>query len=440
MLIVLAVLVALTQAVVPTSRAADLWPANFELVPLPGTSLELGRGGYVGPIEVVAADDGLGVVETRTLDDYLTGLREVPATWPPEALAAQAVAARTFAVWSIERGRTTAGRIYGYDICATSACQVYRGSAIADDPAAAPWVDAVYRTSNEILIHDGAPAHTFYSSSAGSRTRPVQDIWGGAAAPYLVAVDSPEAGTTPYEEWTVELPAQIFTRILVAAGLNPGAGIADVSVDRPPEGSGTSAVVVSTEAGNTRIGVGSFRTLLNRYGARLYPGLLPAPRPDGRRWPQAILSYTFDTEWEPGGIEIREELARFLPAADRPRPGIVRITGEGWGHGVGMSQWGAKAMSDDGASYREILGHYYNGLQPISRELPEQVRIGLVQDAAEVTIVATGPFELKGNGTSLGVMPPGTWIFRHTAGGVGIAPPEDVAARGVGILGRKWPR
>jgi stage II sporulation protein D len=440
MLIVLAVLMAFAQTLVPSHHAPGLLPDNVELVPLDGTAFDLGRGSYVGPIEVVATDAGLGVVETRTLDDYLTGLREVPATWPAEALAAQAVAGRTFVVWSIARGRTRAGRLYGYDICATSACQVYRGSAIATDPAAAPWVAAVNRTAGEILVYEGAPAHTFYSSSAGSRTRPVQDIWGGSPTPYLVAVDSPEAGVTPYEQWIVELSADVFNRILVAAGLNVGAGITGISVDRPPEGEGTSTVVVATEDGIIRIGAGSFRSLLNRYGSALYPGLLPAPRPGGRRWPQAILSYTFDIEWEPGGIEISDWLARLLPASDRPQPGIVRIVGEGWGHGVGMSQWGAKAMSDEGATYAEILGHYYNGLQPEVADLPEQVRIGLVQDALEVTIAADGPFELKGNGFSLGLFPAGTWVFRHTASGVGVVPPPEVAARSVGILGRKWPR
>lgn len=440
MLIVLALLAALAQSVVPASRAADSWPDSFEMAPLPGTVFELGRGRYVGPLEIVATGAGLGVVETQALDEYLTGLREVPASWPAEALAAQAVAARTFAVWSIDRGRTTAGRTYGYDICATSACQVYRGSAIAADTAAAPWVDAVRRTSNEILLYEGTAAHTFYSSSAGSRTRPVQDVWGGAATPYLVAVDSPEAGVTPYEEWTVELPADVFIRILRAGGLDPGARISDVTIDRPPEGSGISAVIVATEAGNTRISVGSFRGLLNKYGSRLYPGLLPARRPDGRRWPQAIMSYTFGAEWEPGGAELPKSIARFLPASELPPPGVVRITGEGWGHGVGMSQWGAKAMSDDGATYGEILGHYYNGLQPVAVDLPEQVRIGLVQDSVEATIVATGPFELKANGFSLGILPAGTWVFRQTSGGVGVVPPPEVAGRGVGILSRKWPQ
>lgn len=416
-------------------------PETVELIPVEGTTLRSGRGGFVGPLELVAAGSGLGLIESQSLDTYLTGLREVPPSWPPEALAAQAVAARTFAVWSMARGRSGTGRVFGYDICATSACQVYRGSAVAADPAVAPWVEAVQRTANEILIYEGAPAHTFYSSSAGSRTKPVQDVWGGGGVPYLVAVDSPESGVTPYENWHVELSAAMFSQILRNAGIDVPGTILELFVDSPPEGAGTSDVIVGTAAGRTRIGVRRFRAIFNRHGPELYPGALPASRPDGRRWPQAVLSYTFDARWNSASGSVPERISSILPATDQPQPGTVEIVGEGWGHGVGMSQWGAKAMSDRGATYAEILGHYYGGLQPTATELPELVRIGLAADVAALTVEASGPFELRANGFSLGTMPAGSWTFRRVGGGIAVVPPADVVARGgVAVLPRKWPR
>jgi len=440
MILVLAVVLALVQGMAAPDRVTSPLPENVELIPLEGTTFEYGRGSYVGPLDVEAAGDGLGLVESQPLDAYLTGLREVPASWPGEALAAQAVAARTFVVWTLKRGRTEGGRLYDYDICATSACQVYRGSAIAADAAAAPWVAAVARTSGEILVYDGSPAHTFYSSSAGSRTRPVQDIWGGGGAPYLVAVDSDESGVTPYEEWTVELSGSTFSRILTAAGLAIGEPLEEAFVDRPPEGSGIADVVVGTEAGRTRLSVGRFRAILNHHGPQLYPGLLPAARPDGGRWPQAILSYSFEMEWEPAEPELPSRLSSILPASDRPQPGTVRITGEGWGHGVGMSQWGAKAMSDRGASYTEILGHYYAGLEPASFDLPDVVRIGLAEGEAALDIRATGSFEMRANGISLGIMPAGLWTFRRAGSGVAVVPPVELVVHGGIAIRRNWPR
>lgn len=440
-MVVIVANLALLFALLAPGQAATELPETVELIPLEGTTLQYGRGEFVGALDVVAAGTGLGLVESQPLDAYLTGLREVPATWPAEALAAQAVAARTFAVWSMARGRSASGRTFGYDICATTACQVYRGSAVALDADAAPWVDAVYRTANEILIYEGEPAHTFYSSSAGTRTRPVQDVWGGGGVPYLVAVDSPESGVTPYSVWEVELPAPMFSQVLQSAGVDVSDAIVEVFVDQPPEGSGTSDVVVGTEAGRVRIGVRRFRAIFNIHGPDLYPGALPASRPDGRRWPQTVLSYTFEAAWDPGITSVPPGLSSLLPAADRPQPGTVRITGEGWGHGVGMSQWGAKAMSDAGATYEEILGHYYGGLQPTVTDLPETVRIGLAADVAALTVTASGPFELRANGVSLGIMAAGNWTFRRVGGGIAVVPSAEIAARGGGaVLPRKWPR
>lgn len=440
MLSLLAVLGLVSALLAPGLSAVDL-PETVELIPLEGTTLRYGRGAFVGPLEVIAAGIGLGLVESQPLDEYLTGIREVPSTWPAEVLAAQAVAARTFAAWNMARGRSGVGRTFGYDICATTACQVYRGSAVATDPETAPWVEAVRRTSNEILIYEGTPAHTFYSSSAGSRTRPVQDIWGGGGTPYLVAVDSPEAGVTPYEEWEVEIPTDMFGQILTAAGFDVSGGISDLYVDRPPEGAGTSDVIVATATGITRIPVGRFRAILNIHGPALYPGALPATRPDGRRWPQSVLSYTFDADLESGLGTIPSRISSILPANDRPQRGTVRIAGEGWGHGVGMSQWGAKAMSDGGATYAEILGHYYGGLQPTVADLPDTVRIGLAANVPALTIEATGPFELRANGVSLGIMEAGNWTIRRVGGGIAVVAPAEVAARGGGaVLPRKWPR
>jgi len=425
----------------PQAHSGFALPTTVELIPVDNTVFSWGRGGFVGPLQIISTDDGLGLVETQQLDSYLTGLREVPATWPDAALEAQAVAARTFLAWSMARGRSGDARTYGYDICATTACQVYRGSAIAQQEAAAPWVRAVAATSGEVLLYHGSPAHTFYSSSAGRRTRPVQDVWGGSGTPYLVAVDSPEAGVTPYPEWVVDVSAEALWRILDAAGEEVGSRIEGVTTDIPPEGSGLSYVVVATDAGTRQIAATRFRAILNRYGPELYPGLLPARRPDGRRWPQAILSYTFEAHWQPGDAAIDERLVRLLPPSDRPRGGRVQVIGEGWGHGVGMSQWGAKAMSDSGASYEEILGHYYGGLQPVVGDLDSTVHIGLAANEATLTIEAGGPFELLLDGASIGLVSAGSWTFIKAVSGVAVIAPENLSRRaGPQLYRREWPR
>jgi stage II sporulation protein D len=425
-----ALLLAALLLPLPTVRpAAPERIDRIELVPAGGSVIELGYGRHTGTLEVSAGDGGLGVVEEIPLESYLLGIREVPASWPAASLAAQAVAARTYLAWTLYRGRTSSGTAYGFDICASTACQVYRGD-IGADPA---WVAAVQRTAGEILRSDGAPAQALYSSSAGHRTRAVQDIWGGSALPYLQPVDSDEAGVTPYQHWELTVDASVLSRVFTAGGYAVGAELTSMEIERPPEGEGPATLVVGSEQGLTRIPVTAVRAVLNSSGPQLYPGLFPAMRPGGGRWPQAILSYTFDVEFQPptGRLDIP-----LIPPGEAGTPGVATFVGEGWGHGVGMSQWGAKAMADRGATYREILAHYYGGLapEPGGDALPESVRVGLDWGVASVPIVTSGPVTVRVAGRDVATLPSGEWTLRQTARGVAVIPSSGFLADLLAIL------
>lgn len=399
--------------VAPVAAADDggIAADRVVLIPERGTTFVVDGRGYVGSLEVRVDTGGLVLVESVDIERYLAGIREVPFSWPEETLRAQTVAARTYLAWTLDRGRAGAGRTYGFDICATTACQVYRGSGPVTSAEGGRWEDAIRATTGEILVADGGPAQTLYSSSAGRRTRANQDIFGGEAKAYLQPVASPESGVTPYERWQVEMPAAALLQILGRAGYGVGADLRSLAVATPGEGQGQSSLRVETELGITTIGVVDLRWVLNDHGPRLYPGLLPARRPDGRRWPQTFLSYTFDVtlERDPSSVS-RPPL---LPLEEQATPGTVRFVGEGWGHGVGMSQWGAKAMADAGASYREILGHYYGGLVPQSGAtyLPDEVSVGLGWGIPELTVAVSGGFRMVVEGSRSRLYRDGTWRF-----------------------------
>jgi stage II sporulation protein D len=410
--IVLILTLALTVGQAPAAEPVD----TVTLVPADGTTLTMGRGGYEGHLEISAYPGGLAAVETTTIDRYLAGISEVPASWPAETLAAQAVAARTYLAWTLYRGRTSQGDKYEYDICASQFCQVYRGPG----GAAEDWSSAVARTGGEILVYDDRPAQALYSSSAGSRTRAVQDVFGGGATPYLQPVDSPELSVTPYRDWELIVSADAFVRIFERGGYNFGDSITAVVIRSDGEGEGQVGVEVHTEQGITVIPVTRFRAIFNVYGPDLYPGLMPAARPTGGRWPQTVLSYTFDVDYEPPTL-IRKSL---LPPGDAGKSGVLTVQGEGWGHGVGMSQWGAMAMGTAGESYQSILDLYY-GLAPVDGAdmLPDTVRVGLATEEAEIVVTADGPFELVTAESESITVGAGEWIFRQSGQGLVIVAP-----------------
>jgi len=443
-LLALVVLLALAAAApVGATVSVDSGVVQVDLVPRPGTRLIMDDRSFGGHLRLRAVHDGFIVTELVALDDYLSGIREVPFSWPQEALATQVVAARTYLAWTLLGGRSGNAARYEYDICATSACQVYAGTGLVDGKGGDRWLQAVRDTEGEILMYGDRPAQAVYSASAGSRTLANQDVWGGSALPYLQPVDSPEAGVSPFYEWEVELPGTAFVQLLARAGNEVGGDLLSVELSRPPEGEGKARLRVVTTDGLISIPATDLKGVWNRHGSDLYPGLLPGWTEEGRRLPQALPSYAYDIEFnEDGAGELPDSLTDFLAPDEIPDTGLVLIDGEGWGHGLGLAQWGAKAMADTGSDHVEILSHYYGGLVPVDggEYVPDDLVVGLDFGSGEAVVEATGDFEIRLNGVVAGTMPAGVWILRSFPNGVQIVGPEKAQAVVDDLVGRPWPQ
>ena len=154
--------------------------------------LALGGRAYRGTLLMTTQAAKLRVVNTLGLEPYLWSVvpSEMPDRWPSEALQAQAVVARTYALAHLHGG--------DFDLYPDTRSQVYGGIA-AESPAA---TDAVNRTAGEVVTYKGKLAQTFFYSSSGGRTANVQDVWPKAAAvPYLVSVSDPYDTLSPYHDW-----------------------------------------------------------------------------------------------------------------------------------------------------------------------------------------------------------------------------------------------
>ena len=169
------------------SRTDTGWTADrVRIEPAPGTAgvTVAGVGTYRGAIEITRSDRGVDVVNEVPFEDYVKGISEVSSAWPIEALKAQAIAARTYAVWEITRDTATEYRAAGADICATQACQVYTGLAKERAENGARWVAAVDATKSQVLWWNNGPIAAKYSSSNGGEA-----VAGGR--PYLRAFADP---------------------------------------------------------------------------------------------------------------------------------------------------------------------------------------------------------------------------------------------------------
>jgi stage II sporulation protein D len=268
-----------------------------------------------GTIEVVYGDGGdegrLQVIDEVPLERYLVGLinAEISSKWHDEAIKAQAVVARTYAVYQ-KRKRADAP----FHLTNTNLDQVYIG-ANAEDMAA---FSAVRDTAGEILSYRGEPALAVYHSNAGGQTEAAKEVW-GADYPYLKAVKSPYDRSAPSFSWELSISGEALGGLLRKAGYNIGDPVHITTKERSSTGRVKSLEVRDRSGGSL---------------------MLPGEHLRKAVGYAALRSTLFNVKRVGGGFVFK---------------------GRGSGHGVGLSQWGAKGMAEKGFNYTLILRHFYPG-------------------------------------------------------------------------------
>lgn len=374
----------LTVIALPQSAAAQVaGPIGSPVVftPKAGTTLTLeGRGPFRGTLEV-RRESTLTVVNALDLDHYVMGVREVPGNWPMEALKAQAVAARTYALWEIQRGYW---KQFGFDVCATVSCQVYQGATAELGERGKRWVAAVKATAGHILYEaPGKPALTRYHSTSGGSTLNNEAVYpSDGARPYLKAIDDPFDKVSPMHTWKQTFKREHLQEILKRAVRLNGT-ITDIKVDQS-----SRTMTIVTEGGELDMTTVRFRREMSETAPGVYPGIYPGRRSDGEPMPFTMPSSRFEIEKTDGGFVVR---------------------GRGYGHGVGMSQYGAMGRAKDGHSYTEILAAYYGGLRPQQWNGQKSLRVAVVRDVGSALISGNGAFGVTTNGQTLAASTFGGW-------------------------------
>lgn len=206
------------------------------LVFLPGaTPLKYGGKQYRGQLQVNVVKTSLQIVNSVGLEAYLYGVvpREVPFHWPAEALKAQAVVARSYALAVRKSGAA-------YDLYADTRSQVYGGVA-AEKPTTNTAVDG---TAGQVLLFQGKVATTFFFSTSGGRTASIEDVWAnGEAIPYLVSVPDPYDNASPHHNWG---PFAFTAKKLTSTFKVPGK-LLDVRVTLNPSQRVDELTLVSTK-------------------------------------------------------------------------------------------------------------------------------------------------------------------------------------------------
>lgn len=265
---------------------------------------------YRGKLDAHVDAASLALVNVVTLDDYIASV--IPAEYPfpeMEGVKAQAVLVRTYAL-------KNRGRFGTYDLVDHVGSQVYRGMS-SETPLARQAADM---TRGEVLTHAGELIDAVYYSSSGGHTADNESIWDGRPQPYLRGRPDPFDTNSPLHRWTERVDR---SRLLAALSRHYGFTVTGLSIESTsPEGRVTQ---IRLHGNRGRVEQANrFRLTVNDLMRR------------------NLLKSTFFTMDLSGGTYV--------------------INGRGFGHGVGMSQYGAREQAIQGRSYREILQFYYTGV------------------------------------------------------------------------------
>ena len=275
---------------------------------------KIGDYKYDGELKIISRDKKMYLVNYLDVEEYIQGVlpNEISPKWHIEVIKAQTVAARTFAYFYIEKNK---GEIY--DLTDNTYAQVYKGT-INEDPV---FNEAIVKTAGEVLVFKNELIQSFFHSVCGGHTENAGKVW-GKNLPYLKGIPCNYCSTAKYYRWEETFSEEEILQKLKAHGF---------------------------DLENIR----SFS---------------PAIRSGSGRWVKVKISGSKKSVLIPGnkfrlimGIE-KIRSTKFTVRRNKNGKGFV-FSGKGWGHGVGLCQWGAKKMAEKGYKYYRILRYYYRGTE-----------------------------------------------------------------------------
>jgi len=258
---------------------------------------------YKGAICFRINNNKLDIVNNVDMENYLKGIlpKEMSPSFPIESLKAQALCSRSFAINNYNKMIKK-----GYNLDDSTSCQVYHGASVETKSTN----EAVESTANEVVKYDGKVASTIFGASSGGYIASANEVWGGDNYPYLIAKEDPYSNY----EWEYELKESDIKKLKLY-------DVYDYKIEYSSDSNRISNITFNTKNGEIKFKGNEFRSKI-------------------------------------GNTKIKSTLFNI-----NLNNGKIVVTGKGYGHGVGMSQYGAVEMAKKGFDYKKIIDFYFPGTE-----------------------------------------------------------------------------
>ncbi len=318
---------------------------------------------YRGEITVKRMNgNDMAVINKVPLEEYLYGVipREMPALWPLEALKAQAVAARGYAVTSMGRFKNS-----GFDLCNTTNSQVYGGY----DGEHVNSNRAVDETKSRIITYNGNPVIPYFHANSGGHTENSENIWSNAL-PYIRGVKDDYSLGVPSSTWNVTFTGAQIKEALEKNGIFIGEPKSITITERSVNGRVLTLIVEGTKGKETMTKEKSRRVFGLRstwFNVSLQGGGSVAVKTASKDGSQ--VNVTNAHVMTADGLKVLKNSTNIKMFNGKSYkeiesgPEVFSFEGKGFGHGLGLSQHGARKMAELNFTFDQILTHYYTGVK-----------------------------------------------------------------------------
>jgi len=276
----------------------------------PSSYIVINSQKYRGKFKIINTDSNLRMIEFVDIERYLWGVLgpEMGMSWPIEALKAQAVAARTYTLASLNRKAE-------YDMTNTTNDQVYTGF----ENISPQIISAVNETRGEVLTYKDKVFFAYYHANSGGHTTTPSGAWNSDIIPPLRGVKDPYYKNSKHSKWITYISNDDILNFINSKGYN-AFKIKDITIYSKDRSGRAIKLSFKTDRGNVKLEVKDLRNYI-------------------------------------GTSDIK---STFITSIQKMKSGF-KVYGKGWGHGVGLCQEGAREMADRGFNYKKILQFYYPG-------------------------------------------------------------------------------